>query len=149
MITTTCKFRCISMTEQIGRWTTRLLVVTEKGSEENHLFWKYTPSGELQFESIERPDFEVGKPYYVHVHRVGSVEVLDYSEPSAWFCSKAVLHSRQSVEYFLNRHASKWNKDPAPHAGEMRFQVDNAKAVAALGHCIGEAFSVTFEEAPE
>lgn len=57
------KFKC---TQKEGNQLK--LEVIYSGSEENELFWKYTPAGQIQM-SVDnekaQEQFEVGKEYYV------------------------------------------------------------------------------------
>ena len=62
------KFYCSSMTMIPGGdkflYNYKFSAVTS-GSDENKKFWKYTPSGNIELQSITDNQFEVGKEYYL------------------------------------------------------------------------------------
>lgn len=41
------------------------------GSPENEMFWKWTPSGNIELNSIRNDLFEVGKSYYIDFSQEG------------------------------------------------------------------------------
>lgn len=65
-----CKFVCSKVSEQHmqggdKQWEYEFYAVYT-GSDENKMYWKYTPSGNLKFSCMnEGPLFEVGKEYYL------------------------------------------------------------------------------------
>lgn len=67
-----CKVVCRSVEKFIEIWgdrtkalyTAKLCAVTG-GSKENEEFWKHTPSGSIDFQTITSDVFEVGKDYFV------------------------------------------------------------------------------------
>lgn len=65
---TRCKFVCESKQEIMdGAWNLKFRTVTQ-GSNENKEFWKWTPSGTIEFNTVNvnsAKSFEVGKEYYV------------------------------------------------------------------------------------
>lgn len=68
-MSTRCKFVCISKTIRgAGEQEQKSFEFTPVtgGSDENKSFWKWTPSGKLEFSCLN-PDveFEVGKEYYL------------------------------------------------------------------------------------
>jgi hypothetical protein len=69
---TRCKFTCTSKTiTGSGENQTNSFVfsaVTSNGTDENKKFWKYTPSGQLKFDCLNKEvDFEIGKDYYLDI----------------------------------------------------------------------------------
>jgi len=67
-MTTRCKFKCDSVTAFSESAFTVSLTAVTNGSEENKSFWKYTPSGKLEFNCInENVKFIPGKEYYLDV----------------------------------------------------------------------------------
>lgn len=69
-----CKFACISVTKSTGGVNSVSLqpVGGKPGdtTHENSKFWKWTPSGKLEFSSINAEamaQFEPGKEYYVDI----------------------------------------------------------------------------------
>lgn len=65
-----CKFRCFqnSMVRE-GEYDIRLHAVYE-GEGENKKYWKYTPSGVLEFQCTNEEaskQFEPGKEYYIDI----------------------------------------------------------------------------------
>lgn len=68
-----CKFKCFqNSNNDKGEHTIRLHAVYE-GEGENKKFWKYTPSGMLEFQCINDEasiQFEVGKEYYIDISEV-------------------------------------------------------------------------------
>ena len=136
-----CKFRCMTITQHISKWSVRFLVVTEKGDDENHLFWRYTPSGELELETPGRPEFVVNETYYIDLERLGEGRP-DWQDPEIWVCSKVEAHSKVSVVYEIDRKIGTWNGAPPPHQASLRFQVDNPAAIESMRGCIDEMFRV-------
>ena len=71
------KFRCNHVTHYEGGAGEVVLLAVTTGSEENKLFWKYTPSGELKMH-IDNPTalgvFEPGKEYYLDIQKADSKE---------------------------------------------------------------------------
>lgn len=68
---TVCKFTCVSQTirgagkDLINDYE---FIPVVDGSEENKAFWKWTPSGKLQFSSTNQDvKFESGKNYYLTI----------------------------------------------------------------------------------
>lgn len=62
------KFRCLGITEKWdGSFIAELSPVMQKGenSEENKLFWKYTPAGEATLTYHKEHDLEIGAYYYI------------------------------------------------------------------------------------
>lgn len=65
------KFICQSATKVYSThpdgkfiWNYKFGAVTS-GSEENESFWRWTPSGQLELQSIRRDLFEPGQEYYL------------------------------------------------------------------------------------
>lgn len=69
-MTVRTKFICSSKTESPGgQWSIAFVAVTS-GSEENKTFWKYTPTGNAAFSTINEAavkEFVVGKEYYFDI----------------------------------------------------------------------------------
>ena len=66
-MTTRCKFKCDSVTQFEGAASVVLTPVVG-GTDENKEFWKYTPSGKLEFNYVnENVKFIPGKTYYLDV----------------------------------------------------------------------------------
>ena len=64
---TIAKFKCESVTEFKDQKEALFWPVTD-GSEENEKFFKYTPSGELKLQTINKDvNFEPGKEYYIEI----------------------------------------------------------------------------------
>lgn len=68
--TVRAKFCVTSKTEHEGSTPTHAisLVPVTSGSEENKQFWKYTPTGKIEMQTLNAEAaeaFEVGKEYYV------------------------------------------------------------------------------------
>ena len=66
-----CKFTCIKVAKNFHNkddftWEYEFIAVYS-GSEENKKYWKYTPSGNLKFSSMNNAEFEVGKEYYIDI----------------------------------------------------------------------------------
>jgi hypothetical protein len=70
-VNTRCKFQCVSKTiTGAGENQTNQFVFTPVtgGSDENKSFWKWTPSGKLEFNCLNKEvDFEIGKSYYLDI----------------------------------------------------------------------------------
>lgn len=68
---TRCKFACVSKTiSGAGENQTNTFVFTPVtgGNDENKSFWKWTPSGKLEFNCLNpNVDFEIGKDYYLDI----------------------------------------------------------------------------------
>lgn len=69
---TRCKFVCSSVTLRAGHGDDKFLydVVLDavtNGSEENESFWKWTPSGKLEFSTIKTGEFVPGAEYYIDI----------------------------------------------------------------------------------
>lgn len=66
---TRCKFVCVSAKPNpfnADLWDYGFVAVYSSDPDsENAKFWKYTPSGQLNFQSFNFPLFEVGKEYYL------------------------------------------------------------------------------------
>lgn len=63
-----CKFKVSCITNYDGGTTGITLAPVCSGCEENKAFWKYTPSGKIEFSTINTEatkQFEVGKEFYV------------------------------------------------------------------------------------
>lgn len=70
--------RCVKIEQVEGQegGTIRLVPVTGYGGEENKTFWKYTPSGTFEFNSINPAAFDafrLGQEYYVDIIAVPEV----------------------------------------------------------------------------
>lgn len=70
--------RCVKIEQMDGQdgGTIRLTPVTGYGGEENAVFWKYTPSGTFEFNSLNPAVFErfrLGAEYYVDIVPVPEV----------------------------------------------------------------------------
>lgn len=69
-MTVRCKFVCVEHKET--RYQAEILhgyvfrPVTS-GSPENEKFYKWTPTGQLEFGTIQQQAFEIGKEYYLDV----------------------------------------------------------------------------------
>jgi hypothetical protein len=62
------KFRVISLTKYESGSDEIKLAPVSSGSEENKMFWKYSPSGSITLSCINSEatkQFEIGKEYYV------------------------------------------------------------------------------------
>lgn len=67
MPTTRCKFVCSEEIKRSGSKAFKFHPVIN-GSDENKDFYKYTPSGVLEFSCVnEKVQFEVGKSYYIDI----------------------------------------------------------------------------------
>jgi hypothetical protein len=67
------KFRCLSILQKYdGLFVAELKPVQQKGdnSEENKLFWSYTPSGECTLNYHAKHPLEVGAYYYIDMDDV-------------------------------------------------------------------------------
>lgn len=76
-----CKMRCLKLEQMDGQegGTVRLAPVTGYGGEENKEFWKYTPNGTFEFNSINPlafDQFKLGREYYVDITPVPEVVTL-------------------------------------------------------------------------
>lgn len=64
-----CKFRCESKTQYANGYEVKFTPVTH-GSPENESFFKWTPSGEMRFGTLNEESaaqFEPGKEYYIDI----------------------------------------------------------------------------------
>jgi hypothetical protein len=70
-----CKFTCVSKTiSGVGENQTNTFVFTPvlSGAGENREFWKWTPSGKLEFACLNPAvNFEIGKDYYLDLSLAG------------------------------------------------------------------------------
>ena len=72
-----CKFVCNEVSQQhygdTSQWRYKFCAVTGnmgEGDEENKLYWKYTPSGTLEFQCMtggQHPLFKVHQQYYIDI----------------------------------------------------------------------------------
>ncbi len=68
-----CKFRCESVTEQVGWGDHRTLfsakfqAVSGPEGSENRRFWDATPSGSFEMSTIKEMPFKVGEEYYFDI----------------------------------------------------------------------------------
>lgn len=67
-----CKFKCQSVTEQVGWGEHKTLFSAEfspvsGGSDENKRFWDATPSGSFEIETVKEMPFTVGADYYLDI----------------------------------------------------------------------------------
>lgn len=66
---TRCKFKCISKTisgDGENRSNRFEFTPVTDGTPEDKQFWKWTPSGRLEFSCLNpNVDFEIGKTYYL------------------------------------------------------------------------------------
>ena len=72
MKTTRCKFKCMSKTQTTEGFNVRFAPVTG-GSDENKAFFKWTPTGQLEFGTINEEaaaDFIPGEEYYIDITAV-------------------------------------------------------------------------------
>lgn len=76
MSTVRAKFKCTKITQSEGGdkenpvlYSAEFAPVfgTAGESEENKQFWKWTPSGKLELNTIKQMPFEVGKQYYLDI----------------------------------------------------------------------------------
>lgn len=70
-----CKFKVESVTHHNGGSTSIKLSAVTSGSEENKAFWKYTPSGQMEFHTVNDAAAEQFKP--------GAELYVDFSLPGA------------------------------------------------------------------
>ena len=67
-VVTRCKFTCAQVTHRKdgnGMAYDYVFLPVLQGSPENTEFFKYTPSGRLEFSGIKADGFEVGEEYYL------------------------------------------------------------------------------------
>ena len=65
---TRCKFRCETKTEHNGDMKSYTFAAVTNGSDENKDFWKWTPSGKLEFQCLNsNVNFIPGKEYYLDI----------------------------------------------------------------------------------
>ena len=67
---TRCKFECRSVTDHGDSQEVKFGAVMKNSDEscENSKFWKWTPSGTLEFQTINKDvKFEAGKEYYIDI----------------------------------------------------------------------------------
>ena len=81
-MTTRCKFKCDSVRKIVNHWRGEndpeftfdvefspvlANVGRDNATDENKQFWKWTPSGKIQFTSINADRFQPGVDYYVDI----------------------------------------------------------------------------------
>ena len=67
---TRCKFKCTKKSEHEGDHKSFEFapVYSQDENSENKKFWKFTPSGKLEFVCVNpNVDFEVGKEYFIDI----------------------------------------------------------------------------------
>lgn len=65
---TRCKVICLSKTENHGGFYSLVFSPVTANSEENKTFYKWTPTGKFQFDTINpvaADNFKVGQEYYL------------------------------------------------------------------------------------
>lgn len=97
---TRLKMVCLKLEQQHGSTggTVRLSPVTGWGGKENAEFWKYTPSGTFEFNTINEDayrQFRLGEEYYVEIRQV---PVLDRVHAEREYVLAEIEKLRPQVE---------------------------------------------------